>query len=163
MEELKQLFGERALSYDEFEAALQGCKDLKLANLAQGQYVDKAKFSQLETQLTQAKSVREADAKAFGEQLAAQKKDAGIAQALIRAQAKNLTAAKALLKLDEIALDGDTLSGLDAQIEAIMRENPFLFGRAQGNPPPPTNGGAGFVSDDTAKWRLEAGLPTVGQ
>ncbi|WMJ83452.1 phage scaffolding protein [Oscillospiraceae bacterium LTW-04] len=163
MEQLKQLFGEKALTYGEFETALQGCKDLKLANLAGGQYVDKAKFAQLEVQLTEAKSGREADAKAFGEQLTAQKKDAGIAQVLIRAQAKNLTAAKALLRLDEIVLDGDTLTGIDEQLEAVMRENPFLFGGAQGNPPPPANGGVGFVSDDTAKWRLEAGLPIAGQ
>lgn len=164
MEQLKKLFGEKALTYGEFEAALQGCKDLKLANLAEGQYVDKAKFAQLETQLAEAKTGREADAKAFGAKLATQKKDAGIAQALTRAQAKNLTAAKALLRLDEIALEGDALTGLDEQLEAVMRENPFLFGGAQGNPPPPVNGhGTGFVSDDTAKWRLEAGLPKAEQ
>ncbi|MFV0497952.1 MAG: phage scaffolding protein [Candidatus Fimivivens sp.] len=163
MEQLKQLFGEKALTYSAFETALQGCKEIKLANLAEGQYVDRAKFAQLEGQLAQAKSEHEAAAKAFGEQLDAQKKEAGIAQALIRAQAKNLTAAKALLVLDDIALEGDTLTGIDAQLENVMRENPFLFGGAPRNPPPPVNGGAGFVSDDMAKWRLEAGLPTVEQ
>ncbi len=163
MEQLKKLFGDKALTYGEFEAALQSSKELKLANLAEGQYVDKAKFAQLEAQLLEAKAGREADAKAFGDQLSAQKKDAGIAQALSRAQAKNLTAARALLRLDDIALDGDKLTGLDEQLEAVMRENPFLFGAAQGNPPPPANGGGGFVSDDTAKWRAEAGLPATGQ
>ncbi len=162
MEQLKKLFGEKSLTYAEFEAALQGCKDLKLANLAEGQYVEKAKLAQLETQLAEAKAGREADAAGFGARLAAQKKDAGIALALTQAKAKNLTAAKALLRLDEIALDGDALTGLEAQLETVMRENPFLFG-AQQNPPPPANGGAGFVSGDPAKWRLEAGLPVSGQ
>ncbi|HWP51805.1 MAG TPA: phage scaffolding protein [Clostridia bacterium] len=163
MEQLKQLFGDKALTYGELEAALKGCKDLKLANLAGGQYVDKAKYAQLEAQLAEAKTGREADAKAFGAQLSAQKKEAGISQALTKAQAKNLTAAKALLRLDDIALDGDRLTGLDEQLEAVVRENPFLFGGAQGNPPPPANGGGSFVSSDTAKWRAEAGLPVAEQ
>lgn len=163
MEELKKLFGDKALTYAELEAALQGSKNLKLANLAGGQYVDKAKFAQLETQLAEAKAGREADARAFGDQLNTQKKDAGIALALTQAQAKNLTAARALLRLDDIALEGDTLTGLDAQLEAIRRENPFLFGGAAQNPPPPANGGAGNVLGDSARWRMEAGLPVAGQ
>lgn len=163
MEQLKKLFGDKALTYGELEAALQGCKDLKLANLAAGQYVDKAKYAQLEVQLAETRAGREADAKAFGEQLTAQQKEAGIAQVLTRAQAKNLTAAKALLRLEDIAFDGERLTGLDEQLETVMRENPFLFGGTQGNPPPPTNGGNGFVSSDTARWRTEAGLPPAGQ
>ena len=163
MEQLKKLFGNKALTYGELETALQNCKDLKLANLAGGQYVDKAKYAQLEVQLAELRAGREADSKAFGEQLAAQKKDSGIAQALIKARAKNLTAAKSLLRLDDIAFDGERLTGLDEQLETVMRENPFLFGGTQDNPPPPTNGGNGFVSSDTARWRTEAGLPPAGQ
>lgn len=161
MEQLKKLFGDKALTYGEFEAAVQGCKDLKLANLAGGQYVDRAKYAQMEAQLGEAKAGREADAKAFGAQLADQKKDAGIAMALTRAQAKNLTAAKALLRLENIAFDGERLTGLDEQLETVVRENPFLFGSAPQNPPPPAGGGNGFIADDTAKWRAEAGLPAA--
>lgn len=56
MEELKKLFGDKALTYAELEAALKDNKDVKLANLASGQYVDKAKFTTAETQANDLKT-----------------------------------------------------------------------------------------------------------
>lgn len=159
MEALKNLFGERALTFDELSEALQGSKDIKLANLATGQYVDKAKYAQLEAQLAEHKSSHAAEVKALGEQLGMQQKNACVELALTKAQAKNLIAAKALLRMDEIRLEGGKLSGLDEQLQTVVRENPFLFGEAPPNPPPPLPGGTGFTADDTARWRNEAGLP----
>ena len=48
MEELKSLFGESSLSYEEFSQKLGEAKDIKLANLKSGNYVDKAKYEKLE-------------------------------------------------------------------------------------------------------------------
>ena len=48
MEELKSLFGEGSLSYEEFAQKLGEATDIKLANLKSGNYVDKAKFEKLE-------------------------------------------------------------------------------------------------------------------
>lgn len=48
MEELKSLFGDGSLSYEEFEQKLGEAKDIKLANLKSGNYVDKAKYDKLE-------------------------------------------------------------------------------------------------------------------
>lgn len=48
MEELKALFGEGSLSYEEFEQKLGESNDIKLANLKSGNYVDKAKYEKLE-------------------------------------------------------------------------------------------------------------------
>lgn len=49
MEELKTLFGENALSYEEFEKKLgEAGETIKLANLKSGNYVDKAKYEKLE-------------------------------------------------------------------------------------------------------------------
>ena len=49
MEELKTLFGEGSLNYDEFEQKLGEAGDtIKLANLKSGNYVDKAKYDKLE-------------------------------------------------------------------------------------------------------------------
>lgn len=49
MEELKSLFGEGSLSYDEFQQKLdEAGETIKLANLKSGNYVDKAKFEKLE-------------------------------------------------------------------------------------------------------------------
>lgn len=53
MEELKSLFGESSLSYEEFSQKLGEAKDIKLANLKSGNYVDKAKFDKLETSVTE--------------------------------------------------------------------------------------------------------------
>lgn len=53
MEELKTLFGEGSLSYDEFEQKLGEAGDtIKLANLKSGNYVDKAKYDKLEKSIT---------------------------------------------------------------------------------------------------------------
>lgn len=49
MEELKTLFGEGSLSYEEFSQKLnEAGETIKLANLKSGGYVDKAKFDKLE-------------------------------------------------------------------------------------------------------------------
>ena len=48
MEELKSLFGESSLSYEEFSQKLGEATDIKLANLKSGNYVDKAKYDKLE-------------------------------------------------------------------------------------------------------------------
>lgn len=49
MEELKSLFGEGSLSYEEFSQKLGEAGDtIKLANLKSDKYVDKAKFEKLE-------------------------------------------------------------------------------------------------------------------
>lgn len=53
MEELKSLFGEESLSYEQFEQKLGEAQDIRLANLKSGNYVDKAKFEKAE------KSVKE--------------------------------------------------------------------------------------------------------
>ena len=49
MELLKAIFGDKALTFSELEAALKDNKELKLANLAEGGYVGKEKFEALET------------------------------------------------------------------------------------------------------------------
>lgn len=48
MEELKSLFGEGSLSYEEFSQKLGEAKDIKLANLKSGNYVDKSKYEKIE-------------------------------------------------------------------------------------------------------------------
>lgn len=53
MEELKSLFGESSLSYEEFSQKLGEAKDIKLANLKSGNYVDKAKYDKLETSVNE--------------------------------------------------------------------------------------------------------------
>lgn len=57
MEELKALFGDGSLSYSEFEQKLKGAgATIKLANLKNGNYVDKAKFDKLNKSFADYKS-----------------------------------------------------------------------------------------------------------
>lgn len=51
MEFLKQFFGDKALTYDEFVKALEASKDVKLGNLATGEYVGKGKYQAVETRV----------------------------------------------------------------------------------------------------------------
>lgn len=71
MEELKALFSEGSLSYDEFEQKLGEAGDtIKLANLKSGNYVDKAKYEKLEKGLEDYKtkySTLEESTKGFDE------------------------------------------------------------------------------------------------
>ena len=149
MEFLKNVFGDRALTYAEFEAALKESKDIKLANLASGQYVDKSKLDGKIGELNAAnqtiKDLQETVKKFDGVDLEKLKKDVSdweqkynndigklkldyaLETALMASKAKNTKAVKALLDLESVKLDGDKLLGLDAQLENLKQEADYLF------------------------------------
>lgn len=170
MEFLKTIFGDKALTYAELETALKDNKEIKLANIAGGQYVDKDKYdkmelksSNLEQQLKTANDTIKGfkdvdvdglktgiakwekkykdDTKVLNDKLTEQTKTSKIELALLGAKAKNTKAARALLDESKISLDGDNLLGMNEQIEAIKKENAYLFddGKPQ-NPPAPYQG-----------------------
>lgn len=57
MEELKSLFGEESLSYEQLEQKLSEAGDtIKLANLKSGNYVDKAKYDKVESSVNEWKT-----------------------------------------------------------------------------------------------------------
>ncbi len=187
MEFLKSVFGDKALTYAELEAALKDNKEIKIANLASGQYVDKEKFDKaetrangLQTQLDEAnKTIKgfkdldveglkkassdwekkyKDDTATLNQKLAEQTKNSKIDFALLGAKAKNTKAVRALLDESKISLDGENLLGLNEQIESLKKEAAYLFGETQ-NPPPPVDGKPTGGTDDMAKWLAEAGLP----
>ena len=51
MELLKAIFGEEALTFDQFAEKINQSADIKLGNLAGGQYVDKNKYDNVSRQL----------------------------------------------------------------------------------------------------------------
>jgi len=189
MEFLKTIFADKALTYAELEGLLKDNKEIKLANLATGQYVDKDKFSNaetkandlqalldqrdadiadlkklnpkdLQTQLETLQGKYETDTKGLSEKLQAQTLNSKIDLDFINAKAKNLTAARALLDMSKISLDGENVLGLAEQRAKIIADNPFLFGETTpGNPPAPVAGTPAAAPDESAKWRSEAGLP----
>ncbi len=78
--------------------------------------------------------------------------DNALNQALKDTNPKNVKALKAMLELDKVKLDGDTLLGLDDQIKSIKKEHDYLFekeingtgsfvtgGKGDGTDPAPVN------------------------
>lgn len=57
-----------------------------------------------------------------------------IDSALTARQAKNLKAAKALLDLDKVSLKDGKLEGLEEQLEAVVKENGYMFGASESVP-----------------------------
>lgn len=56
MEFLKNIFSDKALTFADFKAAIEADKNIKLANLADGKYVDKDKLDKKTNELTEAQN-----------------------------------------------------------------------------------------------------------
>ena len=156
MEFLKALFADKALTWDEFSAAIEDhnktaksdAEKIKVANLAEGGYVDKHKFDAKDTELKTANdtiSALKAEAKkyegvdvaglqkqieetetTYKGKIAELRKEAAIDMALVQARARNPKAARALLDDSKIMLNADgSISGLD--VEAIKKTDPYMF------------------------------------
>ena len=151
MDKLKELFGAKALTWEDFSAGVTNAK-IKLADLSEGKYVDREKFDSKVRELDTAnQSVSEltgklkafdgvdvaalkADVKnwetKYKNDLAAVKKDAAVDAAIMQAKGKNAKAIRALLDLDKVTLREDgTLDGLD--LEALKKSDGYLFDTVQ--------------------------------
>ena len=149
MEFLKALFDEGALTYEQLETKLKDNKDIKLANLASGQYVDKQKLLDKEVELTTAnetiaglqdtvkqfdgvdldglkQSVQNWETK-YNDDVSKLKLDAALDLALIQNKAKNPKIIKAALNMENIKLDGDKILGLDEQLSTLKENEGYLF------------------------------------
>lgn len=149
MEKLKALFGSEALTWEQLEEKLKDNKEVKLANLAGGQYVDKKKHDDTVAELTAAQStingLKETVSKfdgvdveglkksasdwenKYNSDLAALKLDNAVNMALVEAKVKNPKLAKAALDSSIIKLDGEKLIGLSEQLEALKESDGYLF------------------------------------
>lgn len=142
MEFLKELFGGVALTYEQLAEAAQK-KGLRVVDATGGAYVPKAdadglsgQISTLTTQLGEANKKLEgfdpewsAKAEKARKELEAQTFDFALDKALLGAQAKNVTAVKALLDREKLSFAGGEVIGLDKQLEALRKgeETAFLF------------------------------------
>lgn len=149
MDKLKELFGEDALTYAQLEEKLKDNKDVKLANLATGHYVDKKKYEDKVTELTTAQNtimglqdtVKKFDGidveglkqkatdleNKYNTDIAAVKLDSAVNLALVEAKAKNPKLTKGALDMSLIKLDGDKLIGLSEQLENLKETDAYLF------------------------------------
>lgn len=149
MDKLKELFGSEALTWEQLEAKLKDNKEVKLANLASGQYVDKKKFDdkarELETAQTTISGLQDTVKKfdgvdvdglkrtaaewetKYNTDMAAAKLDSAVEVALLGAKVRNPKLARAALDMSVIKLDGDKLLGLNDQLEALKQSDGYLF------------------------------------
>lgn len=149
MEKLKALFGADALTWEQLEAKLKDNKEVKIANLAAGSYVDKRKYDDKVAELATANETinglketvskfdgvdvekLKQDAKnwetKYNTDLAAAKLDNAVSMALVEAKAKNPKLARAALDMSLIKLDGEKLLGLSEQLESLKKSDAYLF------------------------------------
>ena len=149
MEKLKALFGTEALTFEQLEEKLKDNKEVKLANLASGGFVDKKKYDEKVTELSTAQetinglqdTVKQFDGvdidglkKAakdwedkYNTDLATAKLNNAIDLELVAQKAKNPKLAKAALDMSIIKLDGDNLIGLSEQLDKLKESDGYLF------------------------------------
>lgn len=153
MEFLKEILGEEL--YAQMAAKLEGNKDVKLANLASGEYVSRAKYDSdmqaKETRIQElTQSVKDFDGVdvkqlqtdvknweiKYNQDLESARLDSAIQLAIAKSGTLSEKALMGLLDKDKIKFDKDgKLTGLDEQLEAIKKEDSFLFKAAEPNEP----------------------------
>lgn len=144
MEFLKDVFGDKALTYDDLQNALSDKTDIKIGNIANG-YVTQEEYNTLKlqyestnTQLTEANSKlngydpewqqKSEQAKIDAEnKIIAYKLSNGIENAVKSYGAKDIVAVKAHLDTSKIKLDGDKIIGIDEQLKSIKKDYDYLF------------------------------------
>lgn len=149
MEKLKALFGSDALTFEQLEEKLKDNKEIKLANLASGNYVDKKKFDDKVSELDTANQtitglqdtvkkfdgvdvkklqddVKDWETK-YNTDIEAAKVDSLLTNALHEAKAKNPQMLKKMLDMSVIKRDGDKLIGVTEQLEALKKSDGYAF------------------------------------
>jgi hypothetical protein len=166
MDKLKALFGTEALTFEQLEEKLKDNKEIKLANLVAGGYVDKRKYDDVvaerDTANNTIKGLKDTVAKfdgvdieklkkdasdwetKYNTDIAAVKLDSAVNMALVEAKAKNPKLAKAALDMSIIKLDGENLTGLTEQLDNLKKSDGYLF-EAE-TEPEPDKGGAHFFN-----------------
>ena len=149
MDKLKALFGSEALTFEQLEEKLKDNKEIKLANLASGQYIDKKKFEDKVNELTTANQTitdLQNAAKKFdgvdvdklktdfanletkyNTDIEAVKVDSLLTEELFKAKAKNPSMLKKMLDLSVIKRDGDKLLGVTEQIDSLKKSDAYAF------------------------------------
>ena len=153
MEFLKEILGEEL--YAQVAAKLEGNDSVKLANLATGEYVSKSKYvdelavkdKRIQELADKIKNFEGVDVKQlqtdvenwkikYNQDLESARLDSAIQLAIAKSGTLSEKALMGLLDKDKIKFDKDgKLTGLDEQIEAIKKEDSFLFKAAEPNEP----------------------------
>lgn len=145
---MKPLFGadgSTAMNYDQFAAALDAQKEIKIGNLSDGSYVAKGKYDALVAERDTLKTGKEeADKKLIGydpewktkAEAAQAEADAKVNAILLKnaalgalkgAGCKDPDLAFMALDASKLKLDGENVIGMNDQIEASKKAHPSLY------------------------------------
>lgn len=138
MDLLKAMFGGEALTFEQFAEKINQSADVKLGNLAGGQYVDKNKYDDVSRQLETANAnlvdydpewkAKLKQAQADGEKkLNDYKFEQSVEKAIADSGAADVVSVNANLDLSKIKLEDGKLTGIDEQLEQLKADKPFLF------------------------------------
>lgn len=177
MEFLKEHLGEEL--YNQVAEKLNNTT-MKLADLSSGEYVAKGKYeAEVGKNKTLTQNIEELTGKVktfdgvdlealkneaitwqekYNADMAKLKLDNGIEKALISTKARNMKAVKAMLDLEAIKLDGETITGIDEQLTALRESDGYLFDLEQ---PKQTTGikiDNSFTKEDDKSLRSAFGL-----
>ena len=149
MDKLKALFGTDALTFEQLEEKLKDNKEVKLANLASGNYVDKKKFddkvSELGTANQTITDLQNAAKKfdgvdidklktdfanletKYNTDIEAMKVSSMAKDEIIKSKAKNPAMVLKLLDMSAVKRDGDKLIGLSDQLDTLKKSDAYAF------------------------------------
>ena len=156
MEKLKALFGTDALTFEQLEEKLKDNKEIKLANLASGDYVGKKKFDDMESAFNTAqqtitglqdtvkkfdgvdidklkKDAAEWETK-YNTDVEAAKVDSLLTDVLYEAKARNPRMLKKMLDMSVIKRDGEKLIGVTEQLDALKKSDAYAFNLEEEQP-----------------------------
>lgn len=149
MDFLKEIFGDKAITFDEFSKGVES-KKMKLADLSGGAYVSKekldAKIEELKTvqaslaekdaalkkwdgvDLEKLKAENDAKTEELNKQLSALKKQNAVETSLLAENIHDLKAIKAYIDFDTVKVaDDGSVTGLKEQVEKLRTDKAFLF------------------------------------
>jgi hypothetical protein len=146
--DIKELFGDKSLTYADFEKAA-GEHKAKFVDLSEGGYVDKGKFDGKANELKTAndtiadlqgkvktfdgvdveklkQDVKDAQTK-YDTDIGNLKKSSAVNLALMGAKAHDVKAVLPFVNMDAVTVDDDKVMGLDEQVQNLKKDKAFLF------------------------------------
>ena len=163
MEFLKTVFGDKALTWDEFAEAIKADKDIKIANIATGEYVGKDKFKAKEDEVKELKgqistlqetvngyegvdvaalkqSVADWETK-YNADMAALQKNVALKMAL-SGMVHDPDDIVGLLDMSTVEIDdkGNLKTNIDDMVKSIKETKPYLFKEQKKAPEPVVSG-----------------------
>lgn len=128
---------EKAEKADELKNQLEDYKQQISERDTQLEELKKVDAEGLQAKIDELQQQNETTKTEYEEKLQQQAFEHKLDSSLSGAKVKNTKAVKALLDMDTIKLDGDTLKGLDDQLNSLKESDAYLFEEEQQDPPKP--------------------------